>query len=251
MHNKLPEIHALFFDIDGTILFNGEIPDENADALLQAKSRGHKLFINTGRSRGNLPQSILSLPVWTGFCCGGAYAEIDGTIVENKTMRFSVFKNILDYCEAHGCGCAVESVEGFHTFCTDRWKTPNMTKKELIDLFPRIQVTKVTFDRVLTDYNGLKGLAFTQFPNYTEAFLKGCGKAAIMQTIIDHLKTDRYHTVAFGDSYNDEDMLKFARISVVMAHAPEELKKHANIATASSSTGVSEATRFLIDENIL
>ena len=31
-----------------------------------------------------------------GFCCGGAYAEIDGTIVENKTMRFSVFKNILD-----------------------------------------------------------------------------------------------------------------------------------------------------------
>ena len=246
-----PETFALFFDIDGTLLFDGSIHDENVDALLQAKSRGHKLFINTGRSRGNLPQSILSLPVFTGFCCGGAYAEANGIILKNQTMPFSVYKSILDYCESHGCGCAIESVQGFHAFCTDRWKSPNFSKDELIKLFPSLQVTKVTFDRVLSDFGNLEGLSFTQFPNYTEAFLKGCSKASIMQTIENHFAIDKMHTAAFGDSFNDSDMLRAARISVVMAHAPEELKKQANLVSSTSRTGVAETIRFLIAENIL
>lgn len=251
MQKDRKNVYALFFDIDGTLLFDGKIPPENAEALQKAKERGHKLFINTGRSRGNMPQNLLALPCWSGCCCGGAYAEIDGRIIFNKTMSFPDYLHILDYCERRGCGVAVESVEGFHTYRTDRWKSPPSSREEMLKLFPEIQVTKVTFDRVLTDFDGLTGLCFTQFPTYTEAFLKGCGKADIMKKVIYALGIDGGHTAAFGDSLNDRDMLEAAAVSAVMAHAPDELKKSASIVTKTSENGVAEALEKLISDGVL
>lgn len=43
----------LFFDLDGTLWARGElIPDSAAQALVRARSRGHRVVINSGRSRG-------------------------------------------------------------------------------------------------------------------------------------------------------------------------------------------------------
>ena len=42
---------ALFFDIDGTLLSEktGEVPESAKQAVKEARSKGHLVFINTGR----------------------------------------------------------------------------------------------------------------------------------------------------------------------------------------------------------
>ena len=66
----------LFFDLDGTVYLKGGIPDENLQAMRAAQALGHKLILNTGRSRGNtLPtKAVFDVP-WDGMIFGGG-AEI-------------------------------------------------------------------------------------------------------------------------------------------------------------------------------
>lgn len=54
------EICALFIDIDGTLTGDSHIiPRRNIDAINAVRAMGHKVFINTGRSRGNIPPEVL------------------------------------------------------------------------------------------------------------------------------------------------------------------------------------------------
>ena len=46
---------AVFLDIDGTLLSDSFIiPPENLRAIKAAQEKGHLVFINTGRSWGNI-----------------------------------------------------------------------------------------------------------------------------------------------------------------------------------------------------
>ena len=46
----------MFFDIDGTLLseITGQVPESARQALAQARARGHLVFVNTGRTYGEL-----------------------------------------------------------------------------------------------------------------------------------------------------------------------------------------------------
>ena len=59
-----PNNTYLFFDLDGTLIVDGKLSDETVNALNYAKNKGCKLYINTGRSRGNflLPVALSKTP---------------------------------------------------------------------------------------------------------------------------------------------------------------------------------------------
>ena len=42
--------HAVFLDIDGTLLSGGVLPEANVRAIREAQARGHKILLNTGRA---------------------------------------------------------------------------------------------------------------------------------------------------------------------------------------------------------
>jgi len=62
---------ALFFDIDGTLLseVNRNVPESAKEAILQARKKGHLVFINSGRT-DCLIGSIKELIRVDGYCCG-------------------------------------------------------------------------------------------------------------------------------------------------------------------------------------
>jgi len=71
----------LFFDYDGTLTYNGRISEKNMYALAKAQAAGHKIFLNTGRSKGNVPDEVLSQIPWNGMICGKGYMEYEGKVL--------------------------------------------------------------------------------------------------------------------------------------------------------------------------
>lgn len=61
--------------------------------------------------------------------------------------------------------------------------------------------------------------------------MAGITKASGIEVMLRHLGMDRKDSIAFGDSYNDLEMLEFAAVGVAMGNAPEAVKKAANLVT--------------------
>ena len=62
---------ALFFDIDGTLLtaYPHRVPQSAITALKAAQAKGHKLFINSGRTLALIPPIMEELG-FDGYVCG-------------------------------------------------------------------------------------------------------------------------------------------------------------------------------------
>ena len=92
---------ALFFDIDGTLLseITRQVPESTKEALRIARSLGHLVFVNTGRSYGSLGPIKGMLEV-DGWLCGcGTYVEAQGRELYHRAMPQEQVKKIL---QSHG-----------------------------------------------------------------------------------------------------------------------------------------------------
>ena len=79
---------ALFFDIDGTLLSEVTkiVPESAKKAISIARSLGHLVYINTGRSYGEIGQ-VRDIAEVDGWLCGcGTYAESEGRTILNRLM---------------------------------------------------------------------------------------------------------------------------------------------------------------------
>ena len=63
---------------------------------------------------------------------------------------------------------------------------------------------------------------------------KAATKAKAIRFMEQHLNVCAEEVVAFGDNFNDLDMLQYAGLSVAMGNAPDEIKQAAKEVTASN-----------------
>lgn len=78
----MSDTKVVFLDVDGTITtYENVIPASAKRAIGQARSRGHKVFMCTGRSKAENPPELLAIG-FDGMIGGnGAYVEVDDTVV--------------------------------------------------------------------------------------------------------------------------------------------------------------------------
>ena len=70
-----------------------------------------------------------------------------------------------------------------------------------------------------------------------------------MKSVLEKYNISREETAAFGDGFNDAEMLRFAGVGVVMGNAPEELKKQfKNVADTNDNDGLGKYILKLIEE---
>ncbi len=69
---------------------------------------------------------------------------------------------------------------------------------------------------------------------YLEIMNKAATKAKAIRFMEQHLNVRAEEVVAFGDNFNDLDMLQYAGLSVAMGNAPDEIKQAAKEVTASN-----------------
>ncbi|WP_100488949.1 Cof-type HAD-IIB family hydrolase [Sporolactobacillus pectinivorans] len=83
-------------------------------------------------------------------------------------------------------------------------------------------------------------------PTYLEITDQKANKAAALELLINHFHIDRDETIAFGDNFNDLEMLRFAGTGFAMGNAPDAVKSSADFITDSNDQdGIAKALKKL------
>lgn len=238
----------LFFDLDGTLLRSGRLPEENRTALLRAKEKGHRLFINSGRSKAHTPREVLERIPWDGMVCGSGYAELGGRILQNRSLSTAQLRAVIDFSLKKNLPLIMEGVKSDYAVGCDfgvRLDTP--AERENFLRTENGDVTKITFLGLLPGEpcEPFPGLRVITFPTYAEAILADCTKAKGMELICRTLGTDLRQAVAFGDSANDREMLEAAGLAVVMPECSGGIGPLSHLRLPDCTYGVAKALELL------
>ena len=94
---------AVFLDIDGTLISNSfEIPERNKKAIAAARKKGHMVFINTGRSWGNIPPQLHEQFNVDGIIAGsGVMITMGDETVYKVSMSKDLVRRLTEYAFEH------------------------------------------------------------------------------------------------------------------------------------------------------
>ncbi|MGB9793102.1 MAG: Cof-type HAD-IIB family hydrolase, partial [Thermacetogeniaceae bacterium] len=104
------------------------------------------------------------------------------------------------------------------------------TKLLVIDEEPRIDSYLAEL-RGIIDREGLAAHLTKSKPLYLEVSHPEATKGVALRVLADRLRVKREEVMAFGDSFNDLEMLEFAGIGVAVANARPEVRRRAQYVT--------------------
>lgn len=269
-------IKYIFSDLDETLLVNHHVPQVNIDAISQARAKGVKFIIATGRS--HLMTEEIQKEI-------GVYHQKDeyqiayngGVILEcqdNKVLRFKGldYKTCLEICEVgfkKDVTIGVFTLDGVYFFQPTAYEIERkikqktefvILKKDEISSLKDKQIVKIFFSN--DDLSYLMNIAKEMLPitleclevayssnRYLEFNALGVNKGEALVWLCEYLGGSIEETMAIGDSGNDISMIKTAGIGVAVKSAVDEVKQIANeITTRDYMEG---AVAEMIEKHVL
>ncbi len=233
----------LFFDIDGTLITddgNRHFPESAKQAIKEARSKGHKTFINTGRVMVNV-EDFIREPGFDGYVCGcGTHIQVDGVDLLHHTLTKERCNEIAHKCREWDMmaifeyishtGYDKEIVGTAHRQILDYFIT---MKRKLVD---DIDSPEFVFDKLTTwfevgnphveEFKNYMSDEFTVIPreyNFMELVPKGFSKATGIDFLAKHYNVPLTDVFVFGDSNNDLEMLKYVPNSIAMGKCSDEV----------------------------
>ena len=242
---------ALFFDIDGTLVSftTHTIPSSTIQAIEQARSKGHKIFIATGRPKAiiNNLGELQKRSLIDGYVTmNGAYCFVGDEVIYKSAIEEQEVRTMATFCQEKGAPCFFVK-EHQISVCQ-----PNALVRQIF--YDHLHVNEVPvsdFDQAtegeilqMTPFiteeeeNEVKGsLPNCEIGRWHPAFadITGIGntKQKGIDEIIRYFGLDLKDTIAFGDGGNDISMLHHAAIGIAMGQAVEKVKEAADYVTAS------------------
>lgn len=244
-----------FFDIDDTLTSekDGCIPDSTKEAIRKAHENGHLLFINSGRTCGNVEERfrVMGFDGYV-FGCGTNifYGDKELLHIEQSHERTM---EILRFARETGVDLLFESKKE----CVFDWTRPfqnpmaRQFAKGLQKRFPlqeRLQAEDFVCDKfgfwaereeqaetMMRFWKG-KFECIDRGGSFYECIPYGYSKATGIQFLLDYFGLDKADAYAFGDSTNDLAMLEYVPNSVAMGNAkPKWLFERVSYVTDKAS----------------
>lgn len=231
----------LFFDIDGTLLSEKtkQVPASAKLALAKARANGHLVFINTGRPKASLSDTLLNLDI-DGLVCGcGTYIEYHGKELFRQPLNHDFCQEIVKHLEENHVPALLEGTNGVY-YDPDN-KNPiiarikNDYQEQGLDTTKTWHQQDLAFEKLTVWFNPeSKQKSFMDWiTQYFTAIHRGsdfyeftpCGfsKASGIDFLCDYFQTTISDTYAFGDSTNDLSMLTHVPNSIAMKNSPKEI----------------------------
>lgn len=255
-------IKAIFFDIDGTLVSfeTHQIPASTLDAIIEARAKGVKIFISTGRPKAiinNLSQ-LEDRSLIDGFITmNGGYCFIGDTVIDSHHIPREAVIKVSKY--AYSLHKANIFVTAHHYFVNNPTKEmeslfygtlhvdpiPEISieeaiEKEIYQMTPFLTVEQENY--VLSQIEGC--MAGRWHPAFTDINAAGCDKAHGLMMFARHFGLNRTELMCFGDGGNDISMLKYAGTGIAMENAVDEVKVEADyITTSVDNDGIANALR--------
>lgn len=251
----------IFLDIDGTLVgFDGVLSEKTKEALAYAKAEGHILMLCTGRTRCQIKPELLKDGFFDGMvAAAGAYIEYRGQVLYEKTIEPEALEKLVADLHRERVPQLLMAKDMLYAVEED-WEalkaaferqvpgsSKDMEKRMggvviLKDYAELPVVEKVVFEDAPCSFEHVRELIGADFDLVPSSFHQkvtrggeisnaGVTKATGIEKILKHLHMNQADTIAFGDSYNDLEMLDYAAVGVAMGNAPEDVKKAADMVT--------------------
>ena len=265
IHEKLPHgklaVKLIALDLDDTLL-NTElkISPRTISALRRAAAQGIFVVIASGRPESAILPFVRALDI-AGLETGRYILALNGALIFDLHERRPIFSkkisgDVLEqfFFEAHERGLCAEIYDG-SIICVSEETKWSRTDAELSGL-----TLKVVRDFPSRVKNGYAKMLISADPKDVDAFLPvlrkkfsgaadffiskpfflevlppGCGKGEALAFLSDMLDIDRSETMAFGDSMNDESMIRMSGHGVAMSNGLTAIRDAAAYVTRKTN----------------
>lgn len=236
----------VFSDVDGTLLNSeNKITPLTVKAIRKLQDQGIPFVIVSARS----PSGIYPILEEYGFRCpiisysGALILDENRKVLFHKGFKKPVARQVIEYIEKRGFDLA------WCVYSLDQWVVRDKTDPRVIreETIVRASAEQGTLDSVVDSQINkilcicdpavmpeLERELKTAFPAYSivkswvdllEIMESGITKATAIQTLCSLWGLSPADAVAFGDNYNDVEMLETVGQGFLMSNAPEELKE--------------------------
>lgn len=248
MENIMPKL--IFFDIDGTLWDERmEIPESTVKALHMLQENGHKIFLCSGRARGNIrSEKLLGLGFDGILAACGNHIEMEGKVLHEHILSPELTEWVVKLL--HDCRMpAVMEGPDYHWIDEDGFgddpyieylfREMGETAVSMHGYTEDIRINKFSASiQPHTDYQKVKSELLSDFDfiehngTVVEVVPKGTSKATGIVWLCEYLGVPLEDTYAVGDSVNDLDMLGIVGHGIAMGNGTDVAKNAAEYVTA-------------------
>lgn len=249
------------FDLDDTLLNGaGEISGRTVDVIRLCARRGIFIVLCSGRAENGILPFVRRLDI-AGTAAGRYIICINGAEIFDLHRRLPVYEQKLGSgvlkivhkeAAARNLGCNVCDADTIYADRDTVWTRKdsvlcglNFKVVENFDSFLEMGHPKILVPAPEKDVaeflpflkEKLKGRAevFTSKPYFLEVMPSDCGKGQAVLWLANYLGVRKIETMAFGDSFNDESMLRRVEFGVCMKNGQREMKKIARFVTQKTN----------------
>jgi Cof subfamily protein (haloacid dehalogenase superfamily) len=260
------QVKLLAIDVDGTLLTDGyEITERTKVAIAQIKEYGVKVVLATGRGPGScfpiMEELALTDPIITH---NGAVIVKAGTKEVALEIGFKAEEllPIIQYCRQ--TGIHFDACTAFEMYTEGKTPEADLMYQKFFANPILVDDTSLLKDQVvkftLFGDEGKMDQALEEvapkFPDWSiirsgEKFIDvihpQARKGSALKHVLQELAIHSDQVVAFGNYYNDLEMIQLAGLGVAMENSPPEIKHLADRVTASNNEdGVARMIEDLI-----
>ena len=250
--NKKPNYKIIFSDLDKTLLINNHIPDFNLESIKKARELGVKFVISTGRDLSVVTSLLKELDTLNmeneyTVCCSGSkiYENKDNKLIYIKYLDDNIVSEIFEFGKNYPDMFIIfDTLEGVYIYNEEKidikndFGTYKYKKLEKLEDKKELKIIRIVFsckngvylNKILNEIKNKK-----LFDNKVDYFLTqnqflefnvlGVNKGEALKWLCNYLKIDISESIAIGDSFNDESMIKIAGLGACVKSADYYIKK--------------------------
>lgn len=251
-------IKLIASDMDGTLLDeNKQLPAEFKRILEKIIDSGAEFVVASGRSYVTLYKNFSGMEDKINYICdNGAYIVINGNPVHIEIMDKVIIRDIVkECCQIPNTSIILCGLNGTYHLPYDK-RFINEVSSYYVNHVSTENLAEVNddiFKIAICDLNGPSNRSYKILndkfgndtaiqisgPYWMDIMNKGVNKGEALKKIQTYLSVSKNETMAFGDYYNDIELLQNAEYSYVMKNAPDDMFRYGKyIAEPNSEHGV-------------
>ncbi len=254
-------VNLIALDLDDTLLNNNrEISDQNVAALQKCVEKGIYVVLCSGRAEDGILPFVRRLDI-AGKTAGKYLIALNGCSIYDMHERKQIYSNFVDpeillyaHREAKKMGLDTEVYKDSVIYYSKEtpWTLKDVElcnlKGALVEdyenfikngspkmLIPGDPEDIQVLQKKLKDDLGEKAEIFTSKPFFLEIMPPNAGKGEAIIWLAKHAGIDPKNTLCFGDSMNDENMIRRCGYSVAMCNGLDYIKKLATFTSEKSN----------------
>ena len=253
-----PPYKLVVFDVDGTLQDSSHrLPVFTRKILMALKDRGIQISFATGKSLPAVQKLATDLEINIPLILtnGCVLQDRFGKVLYTAHLPMDVVKHVISICDQTSSELALfihndiyvkrstQNLSLLVEYGADplkeigEWSViysimPETQQILVVDRHPQQHL--VELETIMIKELGENANICQSIPEMLDIMPAGISKAAGIQKLANHLGIELAEVIAFGDSHNDIEMVKAARLGVAVANSVPELLASADVVVGSN-----------------